>query len=281
MSYWVLSKYGKVISCTTVQRLTEMEQQTGPWKERMKAYNDDIETRIEQVSNIELNVNDVPQWNRLATDEYDADFIEEYKKKISDDSIKDADTLNAQDEYVNMELGIPRGSDGELEYINVKKRALDIDGIPIGRANKNPILDTRAYEVEHKDGTIEVISANTIAECILSQVDEEGHKELLFEKIVDHRYEAEALGINPEDNVKDGYKTTKGWDLCVQWKNGQTSWIALKDMKNGFPIQTAEYARKKSLHKYPAFSWWVPHVLRKKDHIISKIKTKYWQRTHK
>ena len=52
-------------------------------------------------------------------------------------------------------------------------------------------------------------------------------------------------------------------------------------MKNGFPIQTAEYARKKSLHKYPAFSWWVPHVLRKKDHIISKIKTKYWQKTHK
>ena len=60
MSYWVLTNYGKVISCTTVQRLTEMEQQTCPWQERMKAYDDDIETRIEQVSNIELNVNDVP-----------------------------------------------------------------------------------------------------------------------------------------------------------------------------------------------------------------------------
>ena len=31
----------------------------------------------------------------------------------------------------------------------------------------------------------------------------------------------------------------------------------------------------------PAFAWWVPHTLRKKRRILSKIKTKYWQRTHK
>ena len=189
--------------------------------------------------------------------------------------------MNAQDEYVNMELGIPRGPDGELEHIKVKKRALDVDGIPIEIANKNPILDTRAYEVEHKDGTTDVISANTIAECILSQVDKEGHRELLFEEIVDHIYDIEAVGINLNKNVTSGYKTTKGWDICVQWRNGETSWVALKDMKNGFPVQTAEYAIKKGINKYPAFSWWVPHVLKKKDHIISKIKTKYWQKTHK
>ena len=162
------------------------------------------------MSNIELNVNDVPQWNKLATDEYDVDFIEEYNKKISDDSIKDADTMNVQDEYVNMELGIPRGPDGGLECIKVKKRALDIDGIHIGKANKNPIFYTRAYEVEHKDGTTEVMPANTITECILSQVNEEGHKELLFEEIVDHRHDAEAVGINSNNNVTSGYKTTKG-----------------------------------------------------------------------
>jgi hypothetical protein len=31
----------------------------------------------------------------------------------------------------------------------------------------------------------------------------------------------------------------------------------------------------------PAFAWWVPYVNRKKKIILSKIKSKYWQRTHK
>ena len=29
------------------------------------------------------------------------------------------------------------------------------------------------------------------------------------------------------------------------------------------------------------FWWWVPHVLRKRDRIVSKIKSKYWRTTHK
>jgi hypothetical protein len=29
------------------------------------------------------------------------------------------------------------------------------------------------------------------------------------------------------------------------------------------------------------FAWWVPHALKKRDKILSKVKTKYWLRTHK
>ena len=134
----------------------------------MSHYNKNIEARIEDVNNIMVNVNDVPQWNRPATDEYDVDFIHEYYVRISDNSITDADIMNIQDEYVSMEIGIPRGPDGELENATVKKRALDVDGIPIGKANKNPVLDTREYEVEYDDGTKEILSANVLAECILS-----------------------------------------------------------------------------------------------------------------
>ena len=32
----------------------------------------------------------------------------------------------------------------------------------------------------------------------------------------------------------------KGWDLYIQWKGVHASWVALKDMKNGFPVQTAK-----------------------------------------
>jgi hypothetical protein len=34
----------------------------------------------------------------------------------------------------------------------------------------------------------------------------------------------------------------------------------------------------------PAFNWWVPHVLKKRDHIISMVKgrsARYHKRTHK
>ena len=52
-------------------------------------------------------------------------------------------------------------------------------------------------------------------------------------------------------------------------------------MKNGFPVQTANYAIKKGIEREPAFAWCVPYVLRKAKRIISKIKSKYWQRMHK
>ena len=31
----------------------------------------------------------------------------------------------------------------------------------------------------------------------------------------------------------------------------------------------------------PAFAWWVPYTLHKRKQIISKLKSKYWSRTHK
>jgi hypothetical protein len=31
----------------------------------------------------------------------------------------------------------------------------------------------------------------------------------------------------------------------------------------------------------PAFKWWVSNTLRKQNHIISKVKKKYWRMTHK
>ena len=134
---------------------------------------------------------------------------------------------------------------------------------------------------------MEIIPANVLAENILSQVDEDGHKQLLFEEIIDHRCNNDTIEksnskvTNPINGATYNMRTTKGWDLCVQWKGGHTSWVALKDMKNGFPVQVARYAIKHSIDKEPAFHWWVPYVVRKTKQIISKLKSKYWQRTHK
>ena len=75
--------------------------------------------------------------------------------------------------------------------------------------------------------------------------------------------------------------TTKGWQLLVKWKDGSTNWIALKDLKQSYPAEITEYAIDNKLHEKPAFAWWVPYVIKHRGRIISKIKSKYWLRTHK
>jgi hypothetical protein len=32
-------------------------------------------------------------------------------------------------------------------------------------------------------------------------------------------------------------KTTKGWQLCIQWKDGTTSWERLADLKEYNPVE--------------------------------------------
>jgi hypothetical protein len=67
-------------------------------------------------------------------------------------------------------------------------------------------------------------------------------------------------------------------------KDGSTSWESLADLKESQPIETVEYAVTKGLDHEPAFSWWVPHVLKKRDQIISLVHrrtTRYLKRTHK
>jgi hypothetical protein len=79
-------------------------------------------------------------------------------------------------------------------------------------------------------------------------------------------------------------RSTIGWQVCCQWKDGSTSWENLADLKESHPIETAEYAVTKDIDHEPAFNWWVPHVLNKHDQIISlvcKQTTRYLKKTHK
>ena len=52
-------------------------------------------------------------------------------------------------------------------------------------------------------------------------------------------------------------------------------------MKDDFPLETAHYAITKSIEDESAFAWWVPYAVKKQKQMISKLKGKYWERTHK
>ena len=69
--------------------------------------------------------------------------------------------------------------------------------------------------------------------------------------------------------------------MLVKWVDETTTWMNLKDVKEASPIKLAEYAVANQIHDEPAFAWWVPYCLKKRDRIILKVKTKYWKTTHK
>jgi hypothetical protein len=62
------------------------------------------------------------------------------------------------------------------------------------------------------------------------------------------------------------------------------SWENLADLKESHPIETAKYAKILGIEQEPAFNWWVPHVLRKRDRIIFLVRKRdphYLKQTHK
>ena len=216
------------------------------------------------------------------TPEYEAyEDSQEKQERMPELDDFDPETYDA---YVQAHVQLPVGDQMSLGTVLRRKR--DRDGNPVGRHNNNPILDTRVYEVEFSDGQVLEYAANLIAENLYSQVDDEGHHQVMFEEIIDHRSDTSA--VLPDDGwtTLNGKKhrriTTKGWKLCVQWKDGSTSWEPLADMKEAYPIQTAEYAVSNGLEHYPAFAWWVKQTLRRRDRIISAATNKrYHKRTHK
>jgi hypothetical protein len=45
-------------------------------------------------------------------------------------------------------------------------------------------------------------------------------------------------------------------------KDGISSWIPLKDLKESNPVEAAEYAVANKIAGEPAFAWWICTVLR-------------------
>ena len=196
-------------------------------------------------------------------------------------------TPETGDNYLSAELMLPKGGVFVKGRVTARKR--DRDGNPVGRANDNPILDTRSYIVDFDDGDQTELTANKIAESLYSQCDPDGNHYVLLEEIVDYRRLPTAVKLSDQKTVRANGKTylkrsTVGWQLCCQWRDGSTSWENLADLKESHPIETAEYAKILGIDHEPAFNWWVPHVLKKRDRIISLVRKRnprYLKRTHK
>jgi hypothetical protein len=259
----------------------------------MLAFEKNLESKFQATSSdVMASTKDVPGNKLLDLKREDRGFIEEFTRVIDNESIKHA-TKDVDDmevgvinPYVNMELGLPRGADDELLRAYVKCRVIDVEGRPIGRPSTNPLLDSRQYEVEYLDGETKILTASIIAENLLAQVDDKGHRQMMIDEIEDHRVLDKAMPksegtYDTRSGSKCRRRTTVGSELSVRWKYGSSNWISLKDLKDTYPVDLVDYAIANGIETEPTFVWWVPYVTKKLIAIIAKLKSKYGQRTYK
>jgi hypothetical protein len=122
-----------------------------------------------------------------------------------------------------------------------------------------------------------------------AQCNPDGNQYVLLDSIIDHRQLDNAIKPSDQEVIRPNRWTylkcsTIGWQVCCQWKDGSASWENLADLKESHPLGTTEYAMTQGIDHKPAFYWWVPHVLKKHDQIISlvcKQTIRYLKRTHK
>jgi hypothetical protein len=288
--YWILPKSGAPIARTTVRPITDAELSTHDVQQEVSSYDASIRRKLGDhlltKENLSFAIDSDELRNALSDVADDDDGI--YQPVESEADRPDLDKFDEEtlDKLLSTEVVL---SKGDLQCVGkVINRKRDLDGNPIGRANTNPILDTRIYEVEFLDGTIAEYAANVLAEALYTQVDADGNRFLLLKEIVDHMKDGTAVSIddepfhntsgsrNPPKNI-----TSKGWKFQCLWADGCSSWEPLWNLKDANPIELAEYGEAHGLLKEPAFAWWAKEVLQRKRRIIGKVKSRYWQRTHK
>ena len=113
------------------------------------------------------------------------------------------------------------------------------------------------------------------------QVDEEGQLQMLLDDIIDHGQDANAIGnehafAKTPNGMKRIKMTTADLQLCIQWRDVSTDWVALKDIKQWNLVYSADYVERMKIDDEPEFTWWVTYVQKKREIILSKVKSKYW-----
>jgi hypothetical protein len=187
------------------------------------------------------------------------------------------------DRYLNAEVLLNHRD--KMTTGKVRGRKRENDGSLRGTGHSNPILDTRSYMVSFEDGSEAEYSANVLAENMYAQCDTEGNQFLLMEAVLDHRATEAAVALGDDTFQWNGKthlkRTTRGWELCVQWRDGTTTWERLAELKESNPVEVAEYSVAASIDNMPAFKWWVPYTLKKRKRIIAAVNQRVLKKTHK
>lgn len=250
MTYFIMTKNGQVISESTVQHVTQEDLKNEDTKSIVEEFNSDLRAKLNDESHVitddyynKLEDNTIGILAKIAeekggTVEGNGDD-EEARKHYLNEAETDIGVL---DKYIGAQVKLD-GPEGP-QLATVKRRVTDGVGKPVGTANDNPLLDTRQYEMELEDGSLERYQANMIAENIYAQADDEGRVSIMLEEIYGHRKDGNAVpkaeGFTRNRSGDPKLKiTTAGWFVKVRWMDGSTDELPLRLVKESNPIELA------------------------------------------
>ena len=92
---------------------------------------------------------------------------------------------------------------------------------------------------------------------------------MILYEIIDQRQDVNTIGkgdafTKTPNRMKRIKMTTSGWQLCIQWKDGSTNWVVLKDIKKSYPVGLAYYVKRMKIDDGPLFALWVTYVQKKR-----------------
>ena len=311
MTMWILKMNGQVVPRTGLRKLTPREEHDPVEVKKREAFDANIHLKLGNSFSLPPSLETVTEevMEEDATYDYDTvhfhtdpgdPVMSWYEEGSPDempqifpeaDSAKDANgnpitTNSIADVLINMEVLLPQGEE-KAQLARVVRRSLDSNGRHIGKYDDNPILNTAVYDLEFPDGTIKEYGANIIAENILNSIDQDGYHSQMLEGILDHEKDIKVAVPKSRKFVttKAGnralVKSTAGWKFKIKWKDSSTEWVPLKLLKESNPIEVAEYVRARGLEDEPAFAWWIPYTLKKRDRIIAAVNSRVRKSTHK
>ena len=279
MAQWVLKANGRVVPRRSLQPLTTTERHSPAEEKKCIVFDALIERSMGTSINPPPTTEDRDPTMEEPTNQNDLDDdMDELVESPDHEDILDSmgRILEQQptfDMIINAEVMIQNGD--EMAMGKVARQSLDADGRLTGTYHDNPFLNTITYDVEFSNGQVKEYGTNIIAKNMLTQVDSDGYSLSLMDSIIDHQRDpSQAIPIEDEyittkSRQKRLWKTMKGWKLLIKWKDKSKVWINLADMKEAHPVETAEYARARGISNEPAFAWWVPYTLRKREVIIA------------
>ena len=284
LAYRIATSNGTIITRSSVSPLSKLES-TSP--EILKNIDELTKNIIEKVGDaITITDDEDSLGGELEPETHDDLFPQLDKREIEfcdmhqcerndlDEVIIQEDRID--EKVIGMKVQLPVDGSQYLEGV-VTNRKRDSMGKTIGKSNPNPIMDTRIFTVKFGEDEYRDFSANVILENLYEQIDDQANSHSILKGITAHRKSDDAL--SPEDGwfitasgIRKKKITTKGWTFHVEWEDGTTTWLPLAILKDSNPLMLADYAMSRGIQNQPAFSWWVPTVIRKRKHVVKQIR---------
>eukprot|EP00804_Cyclotella_cryptica_P025206 CCRYP_010330-RA/>CCRYP_010330-RA protein AED:0.37 eAED:0.37 QI:0/0/0/1/1/1/2/0/416 len=269
MCYWIMPVSGIPISDTTVQHVTtedllnpDIKSQVDKFNEKLVAWIDDTNHRVkwDLLKSLDDLIFDDPAYGDGSNTPTDKECGYTPGEEVDDSD------LNSYGKFIGAKIRLTDDENNGGNIATVKKRATDFSGKPLGKPHDNPMLDSRIYEVELEDGTVDRYCANQIAEYIWAQVNSEGREHLVMHELVDHQKNCRAIPIERGYTidchcVKRPKITLDGWEVLMGWKEGSTSWLGFTPTRVDSKVYCQKAMKDDGTYYYELMLLYVDDVL--------------------